>query len=226
MLAAGVVRRSASCWASPLHMVRKKDGSWRPCGDFRRLNLITTEDRYPLPNMADLSSRLEGCTVFSKLDLQKGYLQVPVAEEDIKKTAIITPFGLFEFTRMPFSLRNAGMTFQRKMDQIFFVLPCVFVYLDDLMVAIRSIAEHRFHLRQVLQLLQDNGSVVNKEKCLFGQTRIEFLGHVVHPGGVSPLLDRVAAVKDFPPASNVVELQAFLGLFNYYRRFDQRRRSC
>jgi Reverse transcriptase (RNA-dependent DNA polymerase) len=200
-------------------MVRKKDGSWRPCGDFRRLNLITTEDRYPLPNMADLSSHLEGCTVFSKLDLQKGYLQVPVAEDDIKKTAIITPFGLFEFTHIPFGLRNAGMTFQRMMDQIFFDLPCVFVYLDDLLVASRSIAEHRLHLRQVLQLLQDNGLVVNKEKCLFGQTRIEFLGHVVHAGGVSPLLDRVAAVKDFPRPSNVVELQAFLGLFNYYRRF-------
>jgi hypothetical protein len=78
MLAAGIIRRSSSCWASPLHMVRKKDGSWRPCGDFRKLNLVTTEDRYPLPNMADLSSRLDGCKVFSKLGLQKGYLQVPV----------------------------------------------------------------------------------------------------------------------------------------------------
>jgi Reverse transcriptase (RNA-dependent DNA polymerase) len=153
--------------------------------------------------MADLSSRLEGCTVFSKLDFQKGYLQVPITEDDIKKTAIITPFGLFEFTRMPFGLRNAGMTFQRMMDQIFFDLPCVFVYLDDLLVASRSIAKHRLHLRQVLQLLQDNGLVVNK----------------VHTGGVSPLLDRVAAVRNFPRASNDVELQAFLGLFNYYRQF-------
>jgi hypothetical protein len=120
MLAAGVIRRSSSCWSSPLHMVRKKDGSWRPCGDFRRLNLITTEDRYPLPNMADLSSRLDGCTIFSKLDLQKGYLQVPVKQQDIPKTAIITPFGLFEFLCMPFGLRYAGMTFQRMMDQLFF----------------------------------------------------------------------------------------------------------
>jgi hypothetical protein len=102
MQAAGVIRRSSSRWASPLHMVKKKDGSWRPCGDFRRLNLVNAEDRYPLPNMADLSSRLEGCTIFSKLDLQKGYLQVPVRPEDIPKTAIITPFGLFEFLRMPF----------------------------------------------------------------------------------------------------------------------------
>jgi hypothetical protein len=93
MLAAGVIRRSSSCWSSPLHMVRKKDGTWRPCGDFRQLNLITTEDRYLLPNMADLSSRLDGCTIFSKLDLQKGYLQVPVKQQDVPKTVIITPFG-------------------------------------------------------------------------------------------------------------------------------------
>jgi hypothetical protein len=82
-----VIRRSSSCWSSPLHMVRKKNGTWRPCGDFRRLNLITTEDRYLLPNMADLSSRLDGCTVFSKLDLKKGYLQVPVKQQDVPKTA-------------------------------------------------------------------------------------------------------------------------------------------
>jgi Reverse transcriptase (RNA-dependent DNA polymerase)/RNase H-like domain found in reverse transcriptase len=219
MLAAGVVRRSSSCWSSPLHMVKKKDGSWQPCGDFRRLNLATTEDKYPLPNMADLSSRLEGCKVFSKLDLQKGYLQVPVRSEDIPKTAIITPFGLFEFTRMPFGLRNAGMTFQRMMDQIFFDLPCVFVYLDDLLVASRSVVEHREHLRQVLQLLQANGLVINLEKCTFGQPRLEFLGHAVHADGVSPLQDRVAAVKEFPKPTTVVEMQAFLGLYNYYRRF-------
>jgi hypothetical protein len=111
MLAAGIVRRSNRGWSSPLHMVRKKDGGWRPCSDFRRLNLITEPDRYPLPNMGDLSARLEGCKFFSKIDLCKGYLQVPVPAEDIPKTAVITPFGLFKFCRMPFSLRNEGRTF-------------------------------------------------------------------------------------------------------------------
>ena len=119
MLRAGIIRRSSSCWSSPLHMVPKKDGTWRPCGDFRRLNAATKDDKYPLPNMADLSARLDGCTIFSKLDLQKGYLQVPVAAADVEKTAVITPFGLFEFLRMPFGLKNAGMTFQRLMDKIF-----------------------------------------------------------------------------------------------------------
>jgi cleavage and polyadenylation specificity factor subunit 1 len=108
MVQQGVARRSSSCWASPLHMVKKGDGTWRPCGDYRQLNLITTPDKYPLPRMEDLSARLLNCRVFSKLDLKQGYNQIPMAVEDIKKTAVITPFGLFEFVRMPFGLRNAG----------------------------------------------------------------------------------------------------------------------
>jgi hypothetical protein len=135
MLDEGVIRRSSSQWSSPLHMVRKKDGSWRPCGDYCHLNLQTIEDRYPLPNMADLAARLAGCTIFSKLDLKKGYLQVPVTTSDVPKTAIITPFGLFEFVRMPFGLKNAGMTFQRLMDTLLGGLPFAFVYWDDILVA-------------------------------------------------------------------------------------------
>jgi hypothetical protein len=91
----GIVRRSDSPWSSPLHMVRKPDGSWRPCGDYRRLNLVTVPDSYPLPNMLDFTERLAGCTIFSKVDLRKGYHQILMNEDDIKKTAIITPFGLF-----------------------------------------------------------------------------------------------------------------------------------
>jgi Reverse transcriptase (RNA-dependent DNA polymerase) len=113
----GVIRRSTSPWASPLHMVEKADGGWRPCGDFRRLNLVTKPDSYPLPNMMDFSVKAEGCTVFSNIDLKKGYFQIPMHSEDIEKTAITTPFGLFEFNRMPFGLRDAGCTFQRLMDR-------------------------------------------------------------------------------------------------------------
>jgi hypothetical protein len=175
MLRAGIIRCSSSQWSSPLHMVRKKDGSWRPCGDYRRLNLVTRKDKYPLPNMADLSGRLDGCVIFSKLDLRKGYLQVPVAAADIPKAAITTPFGLFEFTRMPFGLRNAGMTFQRLMDKIFFDMPAAFGYLDDLLIGSKSAVEHRLHIREVLQRLQQNGLLLNEEKCVFGQSRVNFL---------------------------------------------------
>jgi hypothetical protein len=154
MLNEGVIRRSSSQWSSPLHMVRKKDGSWRPCGVYRQLNLQTVEDKYPLPNMADLAARLDGCHFFSKLDLRKGYLRVPVAAADIPKTAIITPFGLFEFLRMPFGLRNAGITFQRLMDSLLGNLPFAFMYLDNILVASPSAADQQRHLAAVFSLLQ------------------------------------------------------------------------
>ena len=110
---AGIIRRSSSPWASPLHMVPKSEGSWRPCGDYRRLNTITTPDRYLVPNVQDMAAQLAGCTIFSKLDLEKGYHQVPMHSADVPKTVVITPFGLYEFLKMPFGLHNAGQTFQR-----------------------------------------------------------------------------------------------------------------
>jgi len=116
---AGIVRRSNSGWSSPLHMVPKPDGSFRPCGDYRRLNTVTEDDRYPLPSIQDFTANLAGCTIFSKIDLVKGYHQVPMAESDIPKTAICTPFGLFEYIFMPFGLKNAAQTFQRLMDKLF-----------------------------------------------------------------------------------------------------------
>ncbi len=109
--ASGIIRRSNSAWASPLHMVPKEDSSWQPCGDYRQLNTITTPNSYPLPNMQDLTNGLDGCSVFSKIDLVKGYHQVPIAATDIPKTAIIRPFGLFEYLFMGFGLRNAAQTF-------------------------------------------------------------------------------------------------------------------
>ncbi len=105
---------------------------WRPCGDFRRLNMVTVADSYPLPNMLDFASKAAGCTIFSKIDLRKGYHQIPVHPADIQKTAITTPFGSFEYLRMPFGLMNAGATFQRKVDRAVADLEAVFAYVDDM----------------------------------------------------------------------------------------------
>jgi hypothetical protein len=219
MLSEGIIRRSASQWSSPLHMVQKKDGTWRPCGDYRQLNLQTIEDKYSLPNMADLAARLDGCSVFSKLDLRKRYLQVPVAAADIAKTANITPFGLFEFTCMPFVLRNVGMTFQRLMDTVLGGLPFAFVYLDDIFVASPAEKTHWLHLQAVFSVLQQNSLIVNPEKCLLACSTVDFLGHRLSASGIGPLPSRVQAIAEFPRPATVKQLQAFLGLFNFYRRF-------
>lgn len=128
MMNNGVCRPSSSPWASPLHMVKKKDGSWRPCGDYRALNLRTIPDRYPMRNVADFVNELHGCTIFSKIDLKSAFWQVPMSAESIAKTAITTPFGLYEFTLMPFGLRNASQTFQRLTDNIFRSMPFVSSY--------------------------------------------------------------------------------------------------
>ncbi|KAK7877068.1 hypothetical protein WMY93_032223 [Mugilogobius chulae] len=164
----GIVRRSNSPWASPLHMVPKADGGWRPCGDFRRLNNATTNDRYPVPHIQDFSAHLAGAIVFSKVDLVRGYHQVPVNAQDVPKTAVITPFGLFEFLRMPFGLKGAAQTFQRLMDSVLRDMPFLFVYLDDILVASSSVEEHMTHLRQLFQRLSDHGLIVNPTKCQFG----------------------------------------------------------
>ena len=136
MLNMGIIRRSASPWALPLHMVQKPAGGWRPCGDYRRLNSITDADRYAIPHIQDFLARFSRATLFFKVDLVRGYHQVPVAEEVIPKTAVITTLGLLEFLRMPFGLKNAAQTFQRLLDSICQPLDFIFVYLDNILVPV------------------------------------------------------------------------------------------
>ena len=215
----GICQKASSPWSSPLHIVTKKDGSLRPCGDYRRLNNQTEADHYPLPNVNDITSYLHGARVFSKLDLVKGYYQVPMAPEDVPKTAIATPFGTFTFNYSCFGLRNAGATFQRLMDGILGDLPFCVVYIDDILIFSPSQKEHLQHIQEVLRRLQDNGLILHPGKCLFGQSKIEFLGHTISPDGVTPLPAKVEAIRHFPKPTTIKALQEFIGMVTYYHRF-------
>lgn len=215
----GICRPSKSPYASPLHLVAKKNGDWRPCGDYRRLNNATIPDKYPIPNIQDFTHNMAGATCFSKLDLKKAYYQIPMNPDDIPKTAIITPFGLFEFTVMVFGLRNATQTFQRFINQVLQGLDFAFPYIDDVCIASKTPEEHEEHLIMVLKRFQENGLELNAEKCEFFKDSVIFLGHKVSRHGIAPLDERVAALKNYTKPETVKELSRFLALTNYYKRF-------
>jgi hypothetical protein len=212
----GIASRSNSPWASPLHITPKPNGGWRPCGDFRRLNAVTVPDSYSVPRIHDFANGLAGRKWFSKVDLVKGYHQVPIKLEDQPKTAITTPFGLYQFRRMPFGLRNAGATFQRLMDSIFQEFDFVFVYLDDVLIASKSKEEHRRHLSLFFDRLEKHGLFLQASKCQFGVEELEFLGHLVNKEGIKTVPKKVEAIRDYPEpigAKDPVQaMERFLGM--------------
>lgn len=215
----GICRPSASAWASPLHMVKKSDGSWRPCGDYRQLNASTTPDRYPIPYLQDITAILDGTHYFSKIDLQRAFHQVPLSEHDIPKTAIITPFGLFEFTRLTFGLRNAAQTMQRVVNGALAGLEFLFAYIDDILIASRTKAEHIKHINIVLQRLSSHNLAINIEKCKFGENTMTFLGHLITPDGFKPLPEKVEAISRIQLPKLAKDLKSFVATINFYRRF-------
>ncbi len=223
MLENNLIEPARGPWASPILFVRKKDGTYRFCVDYRALNAKTIKDRYPLPRMEDCLDQLLGACYFTALDLQSGYHQIPMAEDSKQFTQFICRRGTFQFNVMPFGLTNAPATFQAWMNDILqpFLDKFVVVYLDDVLIYSRTHEDHRRHLTDVIRALEEAGAKLNLAKCKFFQAQTTFLGHVVTRQGIHTDPRLVSKIREHPRPTSKKEVRSFLGVVNYYRRFIQ-----
>lgn len=226
MLEQGIIRPSNSAWSSPIWVVAKKaDASgkakWRIVVDFRKLNEKTVDDKYPIPNIADVLDKLGNCQYFTTLDLASGFYQVEMNPEDIPKTAFNVEHGHFEFLRMPMGLKNSPSTFQRVMDNVLRELQntiCL-VYLDDIIVFSTSLQEHIINLEKVFKKLRESNFKIQMDKSEFLKLETAYLGHVISKDGIKPNPDKISAIKNYPLPNTRTEIKRFLGLLGYYRKF-------
>jgi hypothetical protein len=220
LLEATIIQHSQSPYASPAILVRKRDGTWRLCIDFRKLNLNTTKNKFPIPVIEDLLDELHGAKYFSKLVLGAGYHQIRMHKQDIHKTTFRTFFGHFEYLVMPFGHTNAPTTFQALMNKVFSPLmrQIMLVFFDDILIFSKTLEEHAQHLQTVLQVLKDNKLYAKFSKCAFATQQVEYLGHVIFEQGVATNPQKIAAVKDLPVPKTIPQLRGFLGLAGHYRR--------
>ena len=221
MLEKNVIRHSTSPWASPVVLVRKKDGTMRFCIDYRRLNEVTVKDAYPLPRIDDSLDALAGAAWFSTLDMLSGYWQVDVAEDDKCKTAFTTHRGLYEFNVMPFGLCNAAGTFERLMQAVCGGLrwDICLIYLDDILVFSKTFDDHIERLETVFKRLEDAGLRLKASKCHLFKHKVSYLGHVISEEGVETDPAKIKSIQDWTTPTTVTEVRSFMGLCSYYRRF-------
>jgi hypothetical protein len=226
MLKDNVIQESHSPWSAPVHLVPKKiDASgkqkWRMVVDYRRLNDITVDDKYPLPNISDLFDMLGKSMYFTTLDLASGYHQLEVKDADRPKTAFSTPFGHYEFNRMPFGLKTAPATFQRAMDNVLRGLQGIhcLVYLDDVIIFSKSLTEHVQKLKAIFDRFRQTNLKIQLDKSHFLRKEVLYLGHTITNEGLKPNTDKIDAVINYPIPETTTQIKSFLGLIGYYRKF-------
>ncbi|GJV40764.1 putative reverse transcriptase domain-containing protein [Tanacetum coccineum] len=220
----GFIRPSSSPWGAPVLFVKKKDGSFRMCIDYRELNKLTVKNRYPLPRIDDLFDQLQGSSIYSKIDLRSGYHQLRVREQDISKTAFRTRYGHYEFQVMPFGLTNAPAVFMDLMNRVCkpYLDKFVIVFIDDILIYSKDKREHEEHLRAILELLKKEKLYAKFSKCEFWIPKVQFLGHVIDSRGIHVDPAKIESIKDWASPKTPTEIRQFLGLAGYYRRFIER----
>ncbi|UYV62854.1 hypothetical protein LAZ67_2002159, partial [Cordylochernes scorpioides] len=212
---------SSSPWSFPVILVKERDGKYRFCVDYRKLNEVTVKDVYPIPRIDDVMDTLQGSKYFSAIDLKSGYWQVEIEERDKEKTAFTTAHGLYEFNVMPFGLCNAPATFERNMDNVLGNLrwQICLCYLDDVIIYSSDLPTHIKRLEAVLRCFSESNLKLNAKKCRFAFEELEFLGHITNQEGIKPAEYNIKAVRDFPQPKKAKEVQSFLGMCSYYRKF-------
>ncbi|GJX09016.1 putative nucleotidyltransferase, ribonuclease H [Tanacetum coccineum] len=217
----GFIRPSLSPWGASVLFVKKKDGYFRMCIDYRELNKLTVKNRYPLPRIDDLFDQLQGSQFFSKIDLRSGYHQLRVHEDDIPKTAFRTSYGHFEFTVIPFDLTNAPAIFMDLMNRVCrpYLDKFVIMFIDDILINSKAQEEHVKHLRLVFELLKKEKLYAKFSKCEFWLREVQFLRHVINGNGIHVDPSKIEAVKNWKAPRTPMEVRSFLGLAGYYRRF-------
>ncbi|GJZ32172.1 putative reverse transcriptase domain-containing protein [Tanacetum coccineum] len=217
----GFIRPSSSPWGAPVLFVKKKDGSFRMCIDYRELNKLTVKNRYPLPRIDDLFDQLQGSSIYSKIDLRSGYHQLRVRDQDIPKTAFRTRYGHYEFQVMPFGLTNAPAVFMDLMNRVCkpYLDKFVIVFIDDILIYSKDEREHEEHLKAILELLKKEKLYAKFSKCEFWIPKVQFLGHVIDSRGIHVDPAKIESIKDWASPKTPTEIRQFLGLAGYYRRF-------
>ena len=220
MLRIGVIEPSCSPFASPVVIVSKPDGKSRFCTDFRRLNSLTIPDGFPMQRIDDLIDKVGQAKFLTKIDLSRGYWQVPMEDSSIPLSAFVTSHGHFQWRYMPFGLRNAPATFQRLVNRVLAGLESFTgSFLDDIIIFSSSWSDHIRHIQQVFDRIRSAGLTIKKSKCVFATAEVDFLGHRVGLGKVEPRRQTVQALLDFPRPNNQKQLRSYLGLAGYYRKF-------